>query len=38
MEERSRVELHSLGKFEDGNYVLNDEEITWISKHFLLMQ
>lgn len=33
-----RVDTQNLGQFEDGHMVLNDNEISWMSKHYLLMQ
>lgn len=37
-EARSRVDPSNVGAFEEGNLVLTDAEIAWMSKHYLLMQ
>jgi hypothetical protein len=37
-EVRSRVDPTNIGTFEDGNLVVTDAEIAWMSKHYLLMQ
>ena len=38
MEEKAKVHGDKLGLFEEESFVLTDEEIHYISKHFLLMQ
>lgn len=37
-EEPRRVDSNNIGTLEDGNLVLTDSEIAWMSKHYLLMQ
>jgi hypothetical protein len=36
-EEKPKVNPKKIGVFEEGKYLVTDEEITWIAKHFCLM-